>query len=267
MSSTDETETSGNKNIQVLERAAHALDIIAGSDEPLSSNQIAKATGLNASSLHRLLWTLSDLGFLEHHENNTWQLGLRFLEYSNRVRRALPVRAAAEDMMRSLFEKTGLAVHLSMLSGDSIIYVGHVYRAETGVRFSRQVGALAPLHCSSGGKLFLCDFTPDELTNYIARTGLKARTEKSITTREHLVMALDRVRERGWSEDNEELEYGICCVGAPIRDENNRVVAAITLMSENGMDNKPLHVDLVVKAAATISRLLQDNVPVLRKGK
>ena len=127
------TFENNGKNVQVLERAAHALDVIAGSDEPLASNQIAKATGLNASSLHRLLWTLSDLGFLEHHEDGTWQLGLRFLEYSNRVRKALPVRAAAVDIMRALFEKTGLAVHLSMRSGDSIIYVDHLYAAETGV--------------------------------------------------------------------------------------------------------------------------------------
>ena len=253
------TFENNGKNVQVLERAAHALDVIAGSDEPLASNQIAKATGLNASSLHRLLWTLSDLGFLEHHEDGTWQLGLRFLEYSNRVRKALPVRAAAVDIMRALFEKTGLAVHLSMRSGDSIIYVDHLYAAETGVRFSRQVGALAPLHCSSGGKLFLSAFTPDELSGYITRTGLKARTDKSIATRERLVMALDRVRERGWSEDNEELEYGIRCVGAPIRDESGRIIAAMTLMSEGEMDNKPLYVDLITKAAAAVTKLLQQS--------
>ena len=249
------------KNVQVLERAAHALDIIAGSDEPLASNQIAKATGLNASSLHRLLWTLCDLGFLEHHDNGTWQLGLRFLEYSNRVRKALPVRAAAIHVMRALFEKTGQAVHLSIRSGDNIIYVDHVYAAETGIRFSRQIGALAPMHCTSGGKLFLSAFTPDELSGYITRTGLKARTTKSIATRERLVMALDRVRERGWSEDNEELEYGIHCVGAPIYDENHHIVAALTMMSEGSMDNKPLYVDLVTEAAATASRLLQSAAP------
>ena len=250
------TIESSGKNVQVLERAAHALDVIAGSDQPLASNEIAKATGLNASSLHRLLWTLNDLGFLEHREDGTWHLGLRFLEYSNRVMKALPVRAATADIMRSLFEKTGLAVHLSMRAGDSIIYVNHVCRADTGVRFSRQIGALAPLHCSSGGKLFLSAFTPDELAGYITRTGLKARTDKSIATRERLVMALDKVRERGWSEDNEELEYGIRCVGAPICDEAGRIIAAITLMSEGDMADKPRYVDLITKAAADASRLL-----------
>ena len=44
------TIESSGKNVQVLERAAHALDVIAGSDQPLASNEIAKATGLNASS-------------------------------------------------------------------------------------------------------------------------------------------------------------------------------------------------------------------------
>lgn len=244
------------KNVQVLERTAHALDVIAGSDQPLASNQIAQATGINAASLHRLLWTMADLGFLEHREDGTWQLGLRFLEYSNRVMKALPVRAAAADVMRALFEKTGLAVHLSMRSGDSIIYVDHVYRADTAVRFSRQIGALAPLHCSSGGKLFLSTFTPEELSGYITRTGLKARTTKSIATRERLVMALDKVRERGWSEDNEELEYDIRCVGAPIRDDKGQIVAAVTMMSEGDMKDKPRCVELITEAAAEASRLL-----------
>ena len=69
-------------------------------------------------------------------------------------------------------------------------------------------------------------------------------------------MALDKVRERGWSEDNEELEYGIRCVGAPIRDEAGRIIAAITLMSEGDMADKPRYVDLITKAAADASRLL-----------
>lgn len=251
-----ETLEQSGKTVQVLERAARILDIIAAENTPITSNRIVQETGLNASSVHRLLWSLADLGFLEHTTEGSWRLGLRFLEYSNRVRRALPVRAAAVDVMRDLFEKTGFTVHLSMRSADSLMYVDHVYAPETGVQFSRQVGAVAPMHCSSGGKLFLSELSPEELSSYITRTKLIARTEHSLCTREKLIVELDRIRERGWAEDNEELEHGIHCVGAPIRDEHHHILAAISIMSDKEMKNKPECVSLVLKAAKQISDAL-----------
>ena len=244
------------KTVQVLDRAVKILDVVAAGSDPVNSNRIVQETGIHASTAHRLLWSLTELGFLEHTTENCWRLGLRFLEYGNRVRRALPVRTAAVDVMRSLYEKTQLTVNLSMRSADSIMYIDHVYAPKTGVRFSRQVGAVAPMHCTSGGKLFLREMTPEDLSAYIERTHLAPRTSHSLATREKLIIELDRIRERGWAEDNEELEYGIRCIGAPIRDENGRITAAVTLVSDTEIKRKPEFVDLHVKGAAQISAAL-----------
>ncbi|MBE5700939.1 MAG: IclR family transcriptional regulator, partial [Sutterella sp.] len=109
------------KTVQVLDRAVKILDVVATGSDPVNSNRIVQETGIHASTAHRLLWSLTELGFLEHTTENCWRLGLRFLEYGNRVRRALPVRTAAVDVMRSLYEKTQLTVNLSMRSADSIM--------------------------------------------------------------------------------------------------------------------------------------------------
>ena len=113
---------------------------------------------------------------------------------------------------------------------------------------------MAPLHCTSGGKLFLCDCTPEEVSAYIARTDLKPRTSHSITSPEKLILELNRVKELGWAEDREELELGIQCIGAAIRDKDGRVVAALTIVSSSDMQHKPDWVVHLKNAVNSISR-------------
>lgn len=78
------------KTVQVLDRAVKILDVVAAGSDPVNSNRIVQETGIHASTAHRLLWSLTELGFLEHTTENCWRLGLRFLEYGNRVRRRFP---------------------------------------------------------------------------------------------------------------------------------------------------------------------------------
>jgi DNA-binding IclR family transcriptional regulator len=50
-----------------------------------------------------------------------------------------------------------------------------------------------------------------------------------MTTKTELLDELVTVRERGYSIDHEELEIGLRCVGAPVRDHDGRVVAGIAV--------------------------------------
>lgn len=54
------------KTVQVLDRAVKILDVVAAGSDPVNSNRIVQETGIHASTAHRLLWSLTELGFLEH---------------------------------------------------------------------------------------------------------------------------------------------------------------------------------------------------------
>ncbi len=246
------------KQVQVLERSSRILKLLASRRSPYSMHEIAETTQIHLSTAHRLLWNLAESGLVERDENGCWRLGLTFLEYGSLVRDRLTIREKALPVMQKLFEKTGQTVNLALRRDDHVMYVEHVYSPKTGVRLGRCIGAMAPLHCTSGGKLFLCDCTPEEVSSYISRTKLIPRTELSISTPERLILELNRVKELGWAEDNQELEMGIHCIGAAIRDKKHRVVATLTIVSETNMQHKPDWVKYLTAGAKDVSALIEE---------
>jgi len=93
----------------------------------------------------------------------------------------------------------------------------------------RAVGGRAPLHLTSVGKLFLASEDRDRVRAYAARTGLAGHTRNSLTQLAALERELESVRARGVARDDEELEIGVRCVAAGIYDDNNRLVAGLSI--------------------------------------
>jgi DNA-binding IclR family transcriptional regulator len=97
------------------------------------------------------------------------------------------------------------------------------------VRVVHLVGARAPLHVTAAGKLYLAECDKDALREYARRTGLPGLTPTSITTLAALEKEVERVRRHGVAYDNEEIEQGLRCVAAPVRDDSGELVAGLSV--------------------------------------
>jgi DNA-binding IclR family transcriptional regulator len=159
----------------------------------------------------------------------TYRLGMRLLELGNLVKARLSVREAALAPMRELHQRTGQTVNLSVRQGDEIVYVERAYSERSGMQVVRAIGGRAPLHLTSSGKLFLAADDPRLVRAYATRTGLAGHTRNSITELPRLERELSLVRARGYARDNEELELGVRCIAAGVRDDSGRVVAGLSL--------------------------------------
>jgi DNA-binding IclR family transcriptional regulator len=93
----------------------------------------------------------------------------------------------------------------------------------------RAIGGRAPLHLTSSGKLFLAYDDPRLVRAYATRTGLAGHTRNSLTDLPRLEKELSQVRARGYARDNEELELGVRCIAAGIRDDSARLVAGLSV--------------------------------------
>ena len=93
----------------------------------------------------------------------------------------------------------------------------------------RAIGGRAPLHLTSVGKLFLAADDAQRTRAYAARTGLKGHTKNSITELDTLERELSKVRQYGQASDNEELELGVRCMAAGIYDDQDRLVAGLSI--------------------------------------
>ena len=218
-------------SVQVIERMFTLIDVLASREEAMTLKDISDKAGLHPSTAHRILNDLVLGRFADRPQPGSYRLGMRLLELGNLVKGRLNVRDAAIAPMRELHKLTQQPVNLSMRQGDEIIYVERVYSERSGMQVVRAIGGRAPLHLTSVGKLFLAADDPQRIRAYATRTGLQGHTKNSITDLATLERELSRVRQYGQASDNEELELGVRCMAAGIYDDQNKLIAGLSISS------------------------------------
>lgn len=225
-----ESPANGDKtSIQVIERMMALLDALAGYPDPVSLKDLAAATGLHPSTAHRILNDMVAKRFVDRSEPGTYRLGMRLLELGNIVKSRLNVREAALPFMQALHRKTQQTVNLSVRQGDEIVYIDRAFSERSGMQVVRAIGGRAPLHLTSIGKLFLSVDDTKLVRAYATRTGLAGNNKNSITDLSKLERELSLVRARGYARDNEELELGVRCMAAAVRDDAGRLIAGLSI--------------------------------------
>lgn len=215
--------------IQVIERMMKLLDVLSYYHDPVSLKQLAMETGLHPSTAHRILGAMTVSGFVERADPGTYRLGIRLLELGNVVKSRINIRDSAMPLMQQLHQRIGESVNLGVRQGDEIVYVERTSSGRSSVRVVHLVGARAPLHVTAVGKLYLVEDGADKVREYAKRTGLPGFTPTSIRTLPALEKELERVRRHGVAFDNEEIEQGLRCIAAPIRDDSGELVAGLSV--------------------------------------
>ena len=215
--------------IQVIERMMKLLDVLSYHPDPVSLKQLALETGLHPSTAHRILAAMATSGFVERADAGAYRLGIRLLELGNVVKSRISIRAAAMPLMQRLHLQIGESVNLGVRQGDEIVYVERTSSGRSSIRVVHLVGARAPLHVTAVGKLYLADESPQELREYARRTGLPGFTPTSLTTIAALEREVERARRHGIAFDNEEIEPGLRCIAAGVRDDSGELVAGLSV--------------------------------------
>ena len=225
----DSPASSDKTSIQVIERMMALLDALASYPDPVSLKELATSTGLHPSTAHRILNDMVAKRFVDRSEPGTYRLGMRLLELGNIVKSRLNVREAALPYMQALHRKTQQTVNLSVRQGDEIVYIDLAFSERSGMQVVRAIGGRAPLHLTSIGKLFLSVDDAKLVRAYATRTCLAGNNKNSITDLPKLERELSLVRARGYARDNEELELGVRCMAAGVRDDAGRLIAGLSI--------------------------------------
>ena len=153
---------------------------------------------------------------------------MKLFELGNRSVAHIELRSQAMPFLHRLVEETQETAHVSVLDGGEMLSVVNVEGPWT-LRLRSGVGRRAPIHCTSSGKAVAAFLTDRELAEVLDGQPLTRYTPRTIVTRAALKQALVRVRERGFAIDDEELEEGLRCVGAPVRDHSGHVIGTISI--------------------------------------
>ncbi|MDR7273501.1 IclR family transcriptional regulator [Catenuloplanes atrovinosus] len=224
---------------------------------------IAVATGVSKSTVHRILQALVMWGFARPDGLGSYEPGPRILTLAGRVMYRFDPARQASGTLRALSESTGYTTHFAIRSADEAVYVDK-QEGRRPYQMPSRIGMGVALHTTAIGKAVLAQLPDEEVLAICRRTGLARRTPGTLTSEEDLLTHLARVRTLGYAIDDEENEPGIRCVGAPVFDHTGRVLGGIsisTLAMDSTMAALEGHAPDVIAAARDVSAALGAAVP------
>ncbi len=225
----EEKETKAT--IKVIVRMTQLLDALAASSGAVHLKDLSLTTGLHPSTAHRILNVLCDQRMVERVNAGSYKLGIRLLELGNLFKQRLSVREQALPYMHQLQNETGESVMLSIRHKDEVIFVGRAVGSQSMIRVVHAYGARALLHVTATGKLFLAEDGEAAWSSYAERTRMHALTAKSIDNLASLQDEIREVKRRGYAFEDQEEELGVACIGAGIRNDQNRLVSGISVFA------------------------------------
>lgn len=241
---------------RALERALDLLDAFSLAEPELSFTELTERNGLSKGTAVRLLSVLERRGLLERSaDTDRYRIGLRAYELGSVYIQSLPLESVAQPFLKTLAESCGQSANLGILDHGEVVHLV-VVPASRPIHFSVRNGQRDFAHSSGLGKVLLTALTDVELDEVIATHGLAERTPTTITTPEHLRIALAEVRAQGYAIDDEESVIGLSCIAAPIFDDRGEIAGAVSisgLTHEYAEPNRSAYVEAVRKATRGIS--------------
>lgn len=190
-------------------------------------SELAESVGRSKSTVHAHLASLSNRGYVVNTDGR-YRLGLRFFDLGIRVRNNIDLydvaspkltdmAAQAEENARCVVEENGLGTFIAGATGKH------------SVSTDARVGTRTNLHCISGGKAILAYLPEHRVRAIVDRHGLPKRTGNTITDLDALFSELEQIREDGFALNRGESIDGIHAVGAPVLDDSDTVVGAVSV--------------------------------------
>ncbi|MFC8080098.1 IclR family transcriptional regulator [Streptomyces sp. NPDC057307] len=220
---------SASGGVQSLERAFDLLERMADAGGEVGLSELSASSGLPLPTIHRLMRTLVACGYVRQQSNRRYALGPRLIRLGESASRLLGTWA--RPYLARLVEETGETANMALLDGDEIVYVAQV-PSKHSMRMFTEVGRRVLPHSTGVGKALLAHTPADEVRALLARTGMPAATEKTITTPDGFLAALDVVRGTGYAVDDNEQEMGVRCLAVPV--PNSPTPAAISISGPAG---------------------------------
>lgn len=204
-----------------VERAIAILDTLAAGQTDLGTNEIARRTGINMSTVSRILATLAAGGLVEHlPPTGHYRVGVGVMRLANAVHQRLDLRTLARPHLEDLARLTHETVTLSVPGGHEAITLDFV-QSHLSVRSVAEMGRPSAAHATAVGKVFLAH------GGSLPGGRLKRFTERTLVDRDALAVEVARIRERGWAQSLGEREDDLNAVASPLFDATGKLAAIL----------------------------------------
>lgn len=209
-------------------RASRLLECFSHEAPELSLAEFTRLSGLNKTTVHRLLATLERAGWIERLPSGRYRLTLKAFEIGTIVTDAIDLRAEAAPALTELVSEFGETAFLSIVDRDRCVCLERLDGDQPIRILALDVGKSLPLSVGAAPMALLA-FNEEELLPRVLEAELPRFTDRSVESEADLRERLAEIRAQGFVISEEDVTEGICAIGVPLLDGDGRAVAAISL--------------------------------------
>ncbi len=231
--------------VHSLERGFLILESMADAGGSATLTSLAQDVGLPTPTIHRIVRTLVNLGYIRQEQSRQYTLGPRLVRLGEAS--ASKLGTWALPYLSDLANDLGESSNLAMLDGNEIVYLAQK-QGRHSMRMFTEVGRRVSPHCTAVGKALLARKSHSEVEALLGRIGMTRYTPNTITDPARFLEALIQIRNFGYALDEGEQEIGVRCVAVAVPSELS-----------------PLAISVSGPAARMTDALVQRAVPLLQE--
>jgi DNA-binding IclR family transcriptional regulator len=200
-----------------VKSAARALDLLdeIAANGPGTQLQLSNRLSIPKSSLHALLRTMTDRGWLQTDPTGSvYQLGIHSLVVSSAYLAGDPVLSRAAAVMDEIAAATEETVNLGRLTGAHVIYTAKRESVHP-LRMHSPVGRRLPAYSTALGRAVLSEH-PADVRAALVPDDIAPITANTTTDRDSVLAIIDRAETLGYAAESDESCIGVRCFGVAL---------------------------------------------------
>lgn len=236
-------------------RVLEILELLSKYKGGLAIKDISEKLNIPQSSTSNLVKTLYDSGYITQGESKKYILGVHLIQLGTIAMESFDISVIAKPILKKLVEKVQETVFLAIRSQNEVVYIVKI-DSNRSTSTSAQPGYRKPLHSTGLGKVFLSFMPQEERDEVLSTIELSPITSKTITDKNILIKQLDEAKINGYAIDDEEGEYRLYCIAAPVWILDKNIQAAISVAGEKErmIRNKDNIIQCLLDSSNEISR-------------
>jgi IclR family pca regulon transcriptional regulator len=214
---------------------------------------------MSRAAARRFLLTLESLGYVGSDQSQRFYLRSAALSLGYAYLSSMAVEESVQPVLQEAEHSSGCSCSMAVLDDLDVVYVARA-AAKQRLQVDIRVGDRLPAHTTSLGRILMAQFDKPELSRRLRRTTRHKFTERTITDPARLAAVIMRARRDGWTLVDGEQLLGLVSIAVPVRDDTDRIVAAVNLSTQDQRKAGELAqtgLPILKRAAAAIEQTLR----------
>jgi len=220
--------SAGRTPVASLAKGLTVLEALASASPKGSLPELMRATGFDRATVHRILRSFIDAGYVERGGRGEYSVSSRGYLLGAHLTSAHALARAAEPELRALRDRINETVNLAVLSGSDIVYLIRLEVSRV-LSLNIDVGSRLPAYAASLGRAILAFLPESEAINILQQSDRHPMTPHTKVSIEDLLAVFEQARRRGYVLTNQEFDVGLCSMAHPIFTKGGRPVAAVNI--------------------------------------